>query len=281
LKSLAPDPVYVAARHVLLDALEAAEPYRQSLILVGAQAVYLRTEGSPLALSGFTSDADIAIDARTLPPAPPIEQVLAAHGFDADPLEVGRWRRSVRIGGRDIVVPVDLMVPEAIAPGAGRRSVELAGHDHLAARRAYGLEAALVNNGPMRINALDPGDRRSVTTRVAGAGALLVAKVHKISERVRGGRHLRTPVDKDAGDIFRLMQATSVAEMASAIRLAIDSEVSQSATESALSTLSTLFGRRTALGVEMTVRALGPAGEARETTEVAMVSYVAALLSAL
>ena len=36
-----PDPLYVAARHVLLDALEAIEPHLSALVLVGAQAVYL------------------------------------------------------------------------------------------------------------------------------------------------------------------------------------------------------------------------------------------------
>jgi hypothetical protein len=36
-----PDPLYVAARRVLLDALEAIKPHLSALVLVGAQAVYL------------------------------------------------------------------------------------------------------------------------------------------------------------------------------------------------------------------------------------------------
>ncbi len=36
----------------------------------------------------------------------------------------------------------------------------------------------------MIIGALDPADSRSVTMNVAGPGALLVAKLHKLGERV-------------------------------------------------------------------------------------------------
>jgi hypothetical protein len=35
----APDPLYVKAREVLLDALEALGPHRSSLVLVGAPAI--------------------------------------------------------------------------------------------------------------------------------------------------------------------------------------------------------------------------------------------------
>ncbi len=37
------DPLYVAARRVLLDALTLLAPHGEALIVVGAQAVYLRT----------------------------------------------------------------------------------------------------------------------------------------------------------------------------------------------------------------------------------------------
>jgi len=38
-----PAPEYVAARRILLDALDALHDHIDSLILVGAQAVYLHT----------------------------------------------------------------------------------------------------------------------------------------------------------------------------------------------------------------------------------------------
>ena len=36
-----PDPEFVAARRVLLDALEALGAHRKAVVLVGAQAIYL------------------------------------------------------------------------------------------------------------------------------------------------------------------------------------------------------------------------------------------------
>lgn len=38
-----PDPLYIAAKRVLLDELEALSPPRNAVILVGAQAIYLHT----------------------------------------------------------------------------------------------------------------------------------------------------------------------------------------------------------------------------------------------
>lgn len=38
----APDPLYVRARRVLLDALDALGDQRRAVVLVGAQAVYFR-----------------------------------------------------------------------------------------------------------------------------------------------------------------------------------------------------------------------------------------------
>jgi hypothetical protein len=47
----APDPVYVLARKVLLDALEVLEPHLDALVLVGAQAVYHHTGDADLAMA--------------------------------------------------------------------------------------------------------------------------------------------------------------------------------------------------------------------------------------
>jgi hypothetical protein len=272
------DPLYAAARKVTLDALEAVEPFRDSLVLVGAQAVYLRTERARLAVAPFTLDGDIAIDPSSLPPEPAIETVLARAGFGRTG-QPGSWVRQVSLGDRHVSVCVDFMVPDTVAPGTGRRSVDLAGHDRLAARRAYGLEASLVDHSPMRMSALDPADGRQVTTEVAGPAALVVAKVHKISERVGSGRHRRTPVDKDAGDIYRLVQITSVGDMATGFRLALGADTARTVADAALQRLEELFGVRSGVGVEMAVRAAGISGEAPETIRAALTSYVSALLA--
>jgi len=178
-------------------------------------------------------------------------------------------------------VDVDFLVPEAVAPGSGRRSVELVGHDRMATRRVYGLEAALVDHAPMHIAALDPADERSATVGVAGTAALLIAKVHKIADRVESGRHQRTPADKDAADIYRLIQATPVRNMAAGFRLALSSEVSRTVTEVAIRRMDQLFGRRGAVGVEIALRAIGVAGEAPETITAVLMGYSSELRTVL
>lgn len=77
-------------------------------------------------------------------------------------MEPGIWLKSVLVEGRPVSVPVDLIVPEGAAPPGGRRGVRLGTHGRQAARRAVGLEAALVDNSVMTIETLDPLDFRSV-----------------------------------------------------------------------------------------------------------------------
>src|SRR3954453_6119012 len=73
-----PDLEYVAARRALLDALEALAEHRDSIIVVGAQAVYLRTGAAKLTVAEFTTDADLAIDPTTLRPDPRLDAALVS-----------------------------------------------------------------------------------------------------------------------------------------------------------------------------------------------------------
>jgi hypothetical protein len=69
------DPEYVAARSVLLDALDALADHRDALVVVGAQAVYLRTE--PIeSYQDFTTDADLALDSGLLSDRPGLEEAM-------------------------------------------------------------------------------------------------------------------------------------------------------------------------------------------------------------
>lgn len=56
----------VEARAALLDALAALEAHRDSVILVGAQAVYLHTGQASFAIAEATKDSDLVIDPRSL-----------------------------------------------------------------------------------------------------------------------------------------------------------------------------------------------------------------------
>ncbi len=140
------------ARRVLLDALEVLEDHRDSLVLVGAQAVYLRTAEIELSFSAsYTTDADLVVDPTTLADRPSIDETMEDGGFGRiQPDRPGIWGKPVIVDGNEVLVPVDLIVPEALA-GPGRRGARLAGHSTEAAGRAVGLEAAVVDRSPVTI----------------------------------------------------------------------------------------------------------------------------------
>jgi hypothetical protein len=205
------DPQYVVARGVLLDALEALGDQRDAVVLVGAQAIYLHTGEIKFAVSEFTTDADLTIDPALLHEFPELESAMRAAHFERGN-RVGAWVVYRDIAGVSTMVEVDLMVPEAVG-GAGRRAARLAGHANNVARKATGLEAALVDKATTTITALDPSDVRSFDVAVAGPAALLVAKLHKIAERA-SERERRRLDDKDAFDALRLLQATDTFALA-------------------------------------------------------------------
>lgn len=103
MEALAPE--YVAARRVLLDALGALDEHLDSLILVGAQAVYHHTGSADLNVPLMTTDADLAIDSTKLSDAPEIGGALRLAGFEPGP-NPGHW-----VAASDIAV--DLMVVAA------------------------------------------------------------------------------------------------------------------------------------------------------------------------
>lgn len=139
---------------------------------------------------------------------------MRAAGFDMLPQPKGQpgiWTASVTIEGEPQIVPIDLIVPDAFAPPGGRRSARIAPHGAHAARKAEGLEAALVDHAPMAISALDASDTRSITVEVAGLAAMLVAKAYKIRDRLADNNVDRLS-DKDAADVYRIMQTASPRE---------------------------------------------------------------------
>lgn len=239
------DDLLAAARSVLLDALIALGAHRDSVVVIGAQAVYLHTGSAPVAVAEATKDSDLGIDLRTLGDAPLIEEAMSRAGFHHDPMagQPGSW---LSPGG----IPVDLMVPEAIA-GKGRRSVEAPPHDRRALRRAVGLEAAVVDNAVMTIRALADGDRRVVDARVAGPAALLVAKLHKLGERQQTP-HRRA--DKDAYDVYRLLIALPTERLSVPLKRLLADDLACDVTRVALVFLASMFGTADSIGSVMAGR---------------------------
>lgn len=60
------DDLLVRTRAALLDAVEALREQRDSVVVIGAQAVYLRTGRLQVALAESTKDADLGLDPRGL-----------------------------------------------------------------------------------------------------------------------------------------------------------------------------------------------------------------------
>lgn len=269
------DPIYVEARRVLLDALVALAPHRQAFVVAGAQAVYLRAGESELALAPYTTDGDLALDPTALTPDPALEAVMRGAGFELS-TEPGIWVAQAVVAGNPVAIPVDLIVPEGFAPPGGRRGARLGPHGTRAARRALGLEAALIDRNPLLIAALDPADQRAVTVDVAGVAALLVAKAHKLHDRFQRGRSDRLD-DKDAADVFRLMQVSSPASVGATLAELGSHEIAGPPTTAAIGYLQELFGRRGRAGIQMASRAL-QGSIPQERVTVICVAYTAGLL---
>ena len=250
----ATDPEYVLARKVLLDALEALGEQRSALVLVGAQAIYLHTGDADLAVAPYTTDGDIALDPSRLKDNPKLAEALQEAGFTADIQQVGTWVKSRPLEGRPVDVKIDLMVPEARG-GPGRRGARLGPHGNKAARKARGLEATLVDQQRRTIEALDDEDSRTFEVAVAGPAALLIAKLHKIAERVDNpGRS----EDKDALDVLRLLRAVTTEALADGIHTLLNEEISAGVTEEALTYLRDLFHEPSRSGCQMAARAAAP-----------------------
>ena len=244
-----PDPLYVRARIALLDAADALSEQLDAVVLVGAQAIYLHTGDADFATAEYTTDADFCVAPPDLSDMPLLAELLGARGFSLGE-HPGAWMSPDGI-------PVDLMVPEVLA-GAGSRGARLGPHGKKAARRAKGLEGALVDRERMEIASLEPGDARSVAMLVAGPAALLVAKVHKIADRAGTGDRVS---DKDALDLLRLLQSTDTATLAACLSRLAEHELCAAVTADAMFRFAALFSRPEAIGIRMAVRAAGADAE--------------------
>ena len=79
------------------------------------------------------------------------------------------------------------------------------------ARKAKGLEAALVDHRMIRLAALEPGDTREFEVEVAGLAALLVAKLHKLAEREATSERWAA---KDGLDVLRILRGADLQQVA-------------------------------------------------------------------
>lgn len=190
------------AKSALFDAMSALGPHRNSVILVGAQAVYQHTGNINIAMAEYIRDSDLVLDVSTLVDEPEISYLLKTAGFyQAIGANPGAWLNSRGI-------PVDLMTPFTFT-GGGSRAADISPHMKETARRTPGLEAAIVDNKIMEIQSLEV-DTPALWMKVAGPAALMIAKAHKIFDRRSNTSRLE---DKDALDIYRLLVATEANDL--------------------------------------------------------------------
>lgn len=242
------DNLLVQARSTLLDALDALDQHRDSLIVIGAQAVYLRSGAAVVALAESTKDSDLALNPRNLKDAPHLEDAMTRAGFYLNANgHPGAW---VSADG----IPVDLMVPHGLSnrPNKKARSARLPPHDKMAMRIAVGLEGCVVDNSLMTIPSLDESDGRTRDALVAGPAALIVAKIHKIHERLDSPDRLQ---NKDAHDFYRLLVAHETEDLVLAFRGLLANPISTETTAHAADWMGELFANPTAIGSVMAGKA--------------------------
>lgn len=237
---------YIVARSVLLNALGALSAHLDALILVGAQAVYLRTGTEELGVAPYTTDGDVVLDPARLDEEPELEVLMRSAGFELDRTddgseEPGIWIEHREINGVKMKVPVDLIVPTDAAPPGGRRGARLKGHSKLAARKIPGLEASLLDHDMMTVGSLSSEDDREFEIAVAGPMALIIAKAYKLHDRLKNVARQGRVDQKDAGDAYRIMRTADRQECIQVAQRLVDHPDLGHASEMGLRHLIDLF----------------------------------------
>lgn len=126
-------------------------------------------------------------------------------------------------------------------------------------RRAKGLEGCVVDNAPMKITSLDEADPRARIVRVAGVCALIVAKAHKVGERLRVAPARAQA--KDAHDLYRLLVSAKTPVLASTLAQLRDHEMAGDAAQAAVAYLAEWFADPGSAGARLAGKAEAGVGD--------------------
>ncbi len=205
------------SRRAIINAVGVLAAHADSLTLVGAHAVLLRTINLEVP-SMPTGDGDLGVTPGLVGDVPSIESLLVASGYEnrttARPGLWGRVPFEEFDGARSYREKIDLLAPHGLsgATSRTRRGVPAlqASHGKLAVGNVLGLELAVLNRSKLAITDFaDP--RLSAEVFVAEVPALILAKGSKIGERLDTPR--KGPVrNKDLGDLWRLLAVSDLAE---------------------------------------------------------------------
>ncbi|MHA3722502.1 hypothetical protein ACXR2T_01355 [Leucobacter sp. HY1910] len=250
LATRAPEPT-VRSRRLLVEVVELLRPFEGALTVVGAHAVMHHASRLGY-VPDSTADADAVMNPSLVAQTPNILEVMGSAGLElTSPDRPGIYGYA---GDGDVPqrqrTTIDLIVPEMYA-GAGRRAARVPGQKGTMTR-ASGLELALFDHEWATIETL-PDDKAplSVKVRVAGAGALLVAKAHKVRDRFEAldaNPHRLRP--KDSRDIALLMLSSDPLEVAQAIKkIAREHPETEAVSEEGFCFLSSMYHSRSLDGL--------------------------------
>ncbi len=210
------------SRRAIINVVAVLAAHAESLTLVGAHAVLLRTMDLDVPRMP-TGDGDLGVTPGLVGDAPSIETLLAEAGYEhrttARPGLWGRESYDEADGTRSFREKIDLLAPHGLSGTASRtkRGVPAlqSAHGKLAVGNALGLEMAAFNRSLMSIT--DFADARlSAEIHVAEIPALILSKGSKIGERLRELRKGAVR-DKDLGDLWRLLAVGDPGETARVI----------------------------------------------------------------
>jgi hypothetical protein len=215
------------SRRAIINVVDVLAVHAESLTLVGAHAVLLRTMDLDVPQMP-TGDGDLSVTPGLVGDLPSIEALLADAGYEhrttARPGLWGLEPYDEPDGTRSFREKIDLLAPHGLSGTESRtkRSVPALqpSHGKLAVGNVWGLELAAFNRSLVTITDFaDP--RLYAEIHVAEIPALILAKGSKIGERLREPR--KGPVrDKDLGDLWRLMAVADPAETAAVIGEFVD-----------------------------------------------------------
>lgn len=177
-------PITIAARRMLLDALDALEAHRDGLVLVGAQAIYLYTGDADVAIATTTKDSDIALIPARLEAEPTLDAAMTAAGFshDRSVQQPGEWSSR-----NPLDPPVELLVPAGLHSGGGRRGARIPPHSKHAARVVPGLEVAATSHRQKKIGSLEPDhDVREITSSLRRTPRCRARRGPRVDDAPRG-----------------------------------------------------------------------------------------------
>lgn len=197
------------SRRAIINVVEVLTAHADSLTLIGAHAVLLRTADLDVPMAP-TGDGDLGVTPGLVGDNPSIDTLLRDAGYEhRTTARPGLWGRTPyvdRLGEQQFREKIDLLAPHGLSGTTSRTkrgAPALRAHGKLAVGNALGLELVAFNRSRMRI--VDFADPHLLTEiHVAEVPALVLAKGAKVGERSLNQRKGQVR-DKDIGDLWRLM----------------------------------------------------------------------------